>query len=49
VARLVPTEETRPAFGVDEGRVVVPDDFDDPLDEELLRAFEGQTRQAPVE
>ena len=29
-------------FGVDEGRFVVRDDFDEPLDEELLRAFEGQ-------
>ena len=44
VARLVPIEETRPVFGVDEGRFVVPDDFDDPLDEELLGAFEGRTR-----
>ncbi len=41
VARLVPIEEDRPVFGVDEGRFVVPDDFDDPLDEGLLRAFEG--------
>ena len=30
------------SFGVDEGRFVVPDDFDEPLDEELLRAFEGR-------
>lgn len=43
VARLVPIDETRPVFGIDEGRFVVPDDFDDPLDEELLRAFEGRT------
>ena len=35
--------EHRPVFGVDEGRFVVPDDFDDPLDEELLRAFEGRS------
>ncbi len=42
VARLVPIEEDRPVFGVDEGRFVVPDDFDDPLDEELVRAFEGR-------
>lgn len=41
VARLVPIEEDRPVFGVDEGRFVVPDDFDEPLDEGLLRAFEG--------
>ena len=42
VARLVPIEEDRPVFGVDEGRFVVPDDFDDPLDDELVRAFEGR-------
>lgn len=41
VARLVPIEGSRPVFGIDEGRFVVPDDFDAPLDEELLRAFEG--------
>lgn len=41
VARLVPVENGRPVFGVDEGRFVVPDDFDEPLDEGLLRAFEG--------
>ena len=42
VARLVAIEERRPVFGIDEGRFVVPDDFDDPLDEDLLRAFEGR-------
>ena len=42
VARLVPIDDTRPVFGVDEGRFVVPDDFDEPLDDELLRAFEGR-------
>ena len=42
VARLVPIDETRPMFGVDEGRFVVPDDFDQPFDDELLRAFEGR-------
>ena len=42
VARLVPMEDARPEFGVDEGRFAVPDDFDDPLDEELLRSFEGR-------
>ena len=42
VARLVPIEEVRPEFGVDAGRFVVPDDFDEPLDEGLLRAFEGR-------
>ena len=42
MVRLVPIEEDRPVFGVDEGRFVVPDDFDAPLDEELLREFEGR-------
>ena len=42
LARLVPIEENRPVFGVDEGRFVVPDDFDDPLDDKLLRTFEGR-------
>ncbi len=42
VARLVAIEESRPVFGVDEGRFVVPDDFDEPLDEEWVRAFEGR-------
>lgn len=46
VARLVPIEKTRPVFGVDEGRFAVPDDFDAPLDEELLRAFDGRDRPA---
>ncbi|MCY4486364.1 MAG: type II toxin-antitoxin system Phd/YefM family antitoxin [Deltaproteobacteria bacterium] len=41
VARLVPIEEDHPVFGVDEGRFVVPDDFDEPQDEGLLRMFEG--------
>jgi hypothetical protein len=27
--------------GIDEGRFVVPDDFDDPLPPELFKAFEG--------
>lgn len=42
VARLVAIQEGRPVFGVDEGRFVVPDDFDEPLDESLVRAFEGR-------
>ena len=42
VARLVAIQESRPVFGVDEGRFVVPDDFDEPLDEEMVRAFEGR-------
>lgn len=43
VARLVTVEEERPIFGIDKGRFVVPEDFDAPLDEELLRAFEGRS------
>ncbi len=43
VAKLVTVEEERPIFGIDKGRFVVPDDFDAPLDEDLLRAFEGRT------
>lgn len=35
-------EDGRPVFGIDEGRFAVPDDFDAPLDEALLRAFEGR-------
>ena len=42
VARLVPIQEAPPVFGVDEGRFVVPDDFDEPLHEDLVRAFEGR-------
>ena len=41
VARLAPVYESRRSFGQDRGHFVVPDDFDAPLDEELLRAFEG--------
>ena len=43
VAKLVTVNEERAVFGIDEGRFVVPDDFDAPLDEELLRAFEGRS------
>lgn len=46
VARLVPHEIARPAplFGADRGKFVVPDDFDAPLRDELLAAFEGRPR-----
>ena len=43
VAKLVSMEEGRPIFGIDKGRLLVPDDFDAPLDEDLLRAFEGRS------
>ena len=41
IAKLVAMAEERPIFGIDKGRFVVPDDFDAPLDEDVLCAFEG--------
>ncbi len=42
VARLVPVEPTSErAFGRDRGRFEVPEDFNEPLPEETLRAFSG--------
>lgn len=42
VARLVAAEgPPRRELGMDRGRFTVPDDFDAPLDDDLLRAFEG--------
>ena len=41
VARLVPVEDEKPVFGMDAGRFEVPADFDDPLDDSVLRHFEG--------
>ena len=35
VARLVPIHGGHPIFGVDEGRFVVPDDFDESVHEDL--------------
>ncbi|MDQ3781506.1 MAG: type II toxin-antitoxin system Phd/YefM family antitoxin [Actinomycetota bacterium] len=44
VARLVPfaTEPRRPGSG--KGRITISDDFDAPLPDELLDAFEGKVR-----
>ena len=42
VARLAPVYGSRRVFGQDRGRFRVPEDFDAPLDDELLRAFEGR-------
>ena len=39
VARLVPIRPRRPIFGTDAGRFDVPDDFDDPLPDDILRDF----------
>ena len=42
VARLVAAEGApRRALGQDRGRFTVPDDFDAPLDEDVVRAFEA--------
>jgi prevent-host-death family protein len=42
VASLVPVGPgSARRFGTERGRLVVPDDFDDPLPDELLDAFEG--------
>lgn len=46
IAELKPVKsaaeaELRP-FGLCRGQFTVPDDFDEPLPEELLRAFEGK-------
>ncbi|NMF60743.1 type II toxin-antitoxin system Phd/YefM family antitoxin [Pseudanabaena yagii] len=44
VAKLVPfcTSSNRKAsLGIDRGRFVVPEDFNDPLPEDILSAFEG--------
>jgi len=43
VARLVPpTPAAAPRFGTDEGVFEVPEDFDAPLPDDLLDAFEGR-------
>ena len=45
-ARLVPLSkpQTRRRLGLLAGRLVIPDDFDRPLPESALRAFEGRKR-----
>lgn len=40
VIDILPLEKMRPS-GLCEGEFVVPDDFDDPLPEEILLLFEG--------
>ena len=39
IAKLVPTKRPRPQLGFDEGKFVVPDDFDDPMPDEWLDLF----------
>lgn len=43
-ARILPltSRGTKVRFGVWRGKVKIHDDFDDPLPEELLQAFEGK-------
>ena len=43
VARLVPVKKSvgRRVFGRDRGKFTVPDDFDAPLPDAILAAFEG--------
>jgi prevent-host-death family protein len=44
VARLVPIAEAKPRrrLGTLTGMLTVPDNFDDPLPEDILDAFEGR-------
>ena len=45
VAELRPLPAVQPSprpFGLCAGEFTVPDDFDEPLPEEILRAFEGR-------
>jgi antitoxin (DNA-binding transcriptional repressor) of toxin-antitoxin stability system len=44
MARLIPSSlPLQPRVpGIDKGRFVVPDDFDEPLSEAVIKAFEGE-------
>jgi prevent-host-death family protein len=44
IAKLVPFRaiaDRRSSLGQDQGKFIVPDDFDEPLPEDILAAFEG--------
>jgi prevent-host-death family protein len=47
MARLIPSSqlkvESKRIPGIDEGKFVVPDDFDDPLPEDILKTFLGDS------
>lgn len=47
VARLIPIrpKESSRLFGMFRGKFVVPEDFDAPLPDELLDAFEGREKR----
>lgn len=42
IALLIPARHGGRQLGLDEGRFQIPDDFDDPLPEDLLDAFEDR-------
>lgn len=46
VARLVPAESPHRTLGAFAGRITIPEDFDAPLPEHLLAAFEGKAKPA---
>ena len=40
--RPIPSSKQLRPFGLCAGEFIIPDDFDDPLPEDLLNAFEGK-------
>ncbi len=44
IARLVPIDAVKPPrrLGILAGKIHVPDDFDDPLPDEIIAEFEGR-------
>jgi len=50
VARLVPIQKARrmeQLLGIDKGRLWIAEDFDEPLPEEILAAFEAKGEDPP--
>ena len=50
VARLVPVQKARrmeQLLGIDKGRLWIAEDFDEPLPEEILAAFEAKGEDPP--
>lgn len=41
LSKVAPGSKPRRVFGQDRGKFVVPDDFNDPLPEDMQRALEG--------
>mgnify|MGYP001585359469 CR=1 FL=1 len=48
IARLLPfaAPNRAPVLGGDQGQFIVPDDFDAPLPDDVLAAFEGRRRRS---